>query len=67
MWSEGPTYQYTIVTDPLMVIQFDWKLYQRDGVEIGADTRELPLPKAWHGRAVANVRLQDLQYLARPR
>jgi len=63
----GPTYRYIIVTDDEEVIQFDWKLEQRDGVHLGYKSYELPFPTDYIGKKIKDVNIKPLQYFIRPK
>jgi hypothetical protein len=65
--SNGPTYQYIIVTNEEEVIQFDWKLEQRDGVHLGYKAYELPLSRNYIGMKIKDINLEPLQFFIRPK
>lgn len=65
--NNGPIYQYTIVTDDEAVVQFDWKLNQRDGVHLGQKSYELNLPRDFIGKNIKDIKLEPLQYFIRPK
>jgi putative transposon-encoded protein len=62
----GPTYQYTLALDDDNIVQFDWKLFYRERVELIYTGEEKPLPKEYIGKRAGDVRPPN-SYFAKPK